>query len=40
MIIYVAWYPAIYGKQPLYFKHAVFSARAAVPAPAYSDKTV
>lgn len=38
MIIYVAGYPAIYGKQPLYFKDDVFSARAAVPAPAYSDK--
>lgn len=37
MIIYVAGYPAIYGKQPLYFKDGVFSARAAVPAPAYSD---
>ncbi|SCZ86417.1 type IV secretory system conjugative DNA transfer family protein [Nitrosomonas mobilis] len=38
MIIYVAGYPAIYGKQPLYFKDDVFSARAAVPAPAFSDK--
>ncbi len=38
MIIYVAGYPAIYGKQPLYFKDAIFSARAAVAAPAYSDK--
>lgn len=40
MIIYVAGYPAIYGKQPLYFQDSVFSARAAVPAPAYSDKTI
>lgn len=38
MIIYVAGYPAIYGKQPLYFEDAVFSARAAVPAPKHSDK--
>jgi len=38
MIIYVAGYPAIYGKQPLYFEDAVFSARAAVPPPARSDK--
>ena len=40
MIIYVAGYPAIYGKQPLYFQDPVFSARAAVPAPAYSDKII
>jgi len=40
MIIYVAGYPAIYGKQPLYFEDPIFSARAAVPAPAYSDKTI
>jgi len=40
MIIYVAGYPAIYGKQPLYFQDSVFSARAAVPAPAYSDKII
>jgi len=40
MIIYVAGYPAIYGKQPLYFQDPVFAARAAVPAPAYSDKIV
>ncbi|PXW89114.1 type IV secretion system protein VirD4 [Nitrosomonas sp. Nm84] len=40
MIIYVAGYPAIYGKQPLYFQDPVFSARAAIAAPLYSDKIV
>lgn len=39
MVIYVSGYPAIYGKQPLYFKDRVFSARAAIPAPKVSDKT-
>ncbi len=38
MIIYVAGYPAIYGKQPLYFEDAIFSARAAVAPPSNSDK--
>ncbi len=38
MVIYVAGYPAIYGKQPLYFKDPVFQARAEVPAPKHSDK--
>jgi len=38
MVIYVAGYPAIYGKQPLYFKDPVFSARAAIPAPEVSDR--
>ena len=38
MVIYVAGYPAIYGKQPLYFKDPVFQARAAVPAPKTSDR--
>lgn len=38
MVIYVAGYPAIYGKQPLYFKDPVFQARAAIPAPKVSDK--
>jgi type IV secretion system protein VirD4 len=39
MVIYVAGYPAIYGKQPLYFQDPVFQARAAVPAPEVSDRT-
>ena len=38
MIVYVAGYPAIYGKQPLYFKDPVFQARAEVPAPRKSDR--
>lgn len=38
MVVYVAGYPAIYGKQPLYFKDPVFQARAAIPAPKVSDK--
>ena len=38
MVVYVAGYPAIYGKQPLYFKDPVFSARAAIEAPTQSDK--
>jgi type IV secretion system protein VirD4 len=38
MVIYVAGYPAIYGKQPLYFKDPEFSARAAIPAPKVSDR--
>ena len=37
MIIHVAGFPAIYGKQPLYFKDPVFQARAKVEAPATSD---
>jgi type IV secretion system protein VirD4 len=38
MIIYVAGYPAIYGRQPLYFQDPVFRARAAVPAPTTTDR--
>ena len=37
MIIYVAGFPAIYGKQPLYFQDPVFAARAAVNPPVSSD---
>jgi type IV secretion system protein VirD4 len=37
MLIYVAGYPAIYGRQPLYFQDSVFTARAAVPVPDRSD---
>jgi type IV secretion system protein VirD4 len=40
MVVYVAGFPAIYGKQPLYFQDPVFQARAAVPAPAASDRLV
>lgn len=38
MVIYVAGYPAIYGKQPLYFKDPIFMARAGVPEPKNTDK--
>jgi type IV secretion system protein VirD4 len=38
MVVYVAGYPAIYGKQPLYFKDPIFQARAAIPAPKDSDR--
>ena len=38
MVVYVAGYPAIYGRQPLYFQDPVFQARATVPAPEKSDK--
>jgi type IV secretion system protein VirD4 len=37
MVIYVAGYPAIYGKQPLYFKDPIFQARASISAPQSSD---
>lgn len=37
MVVYVAGYPAIYGRQPLYFQDPIFTARAAVPAPEKSD---
>ena len=38
MIVYVAGYPAIYGKQPLYFLDGTFQARAEVPPPKVSDR--
>jgi type IV secretion system protein VirD4 len=38
MVIYVAGFPAIYGKQPLYFLDKVFQKRAEVCAPENSDK--
>ncbi|MDI9818641.1 MULTISPECIES: type IV secretory system conjugative DNA transfer family protein [unclassified Legionella] len=38
MVIYAAGFPAIYGKQPLYFKDPVFIARASVEAPTHSDR--
>lgn len=37
MIIYVAGFPAIYGKQPLYFQDPVFAARAAIVQPVKTD---
>lgn len=38
MLIFIAGHPAIYGKQPLFFKDPVFAARAAVPEPKVSDR--
>jgi type IV secretion system protein VirD4 len=38
MVVYVAGFPAIYGRQPLYFQDKVFAARAAVPEPKHSDR--
>ncbi len=38
MVIYVAGFPAIYGRQPLFFQDPIFVARAAIPPPAGSDK--
>ncbi len=38
MVIYAAGFPAIYGKQPLYFKDSVFIARASIEAPKHSDR--
>jgi len=40
MIVYVAGYPAIYGKQPLYFLDEVFLARVSIPPLIDSDCTV
>jgi type IV secretion system protein VirD4 len=37
MVIYCAGFPAIYGRQPLYFQDETFVARAAVPPPKHSD---
>ncbi len=37
MVIYVAGFPAIYGRQPLYFQDPTFAARAAIAPPASSD---
>lgn len=38
MVIYVAGFPAIYGRQPLFFHDPIFAARAAIPPPAVSDR--
>ena len=38
MVVYVAGFPAIYGRQPLYFQDPIFQARARVPAPDKSDR--
>lgn len=39
MVIYVAGYPAIYGRQILYFHDPVFDARSKVPPPRHTDRT-
>ena len=33
MVVYCAGFPAIYGRQPLYFQDETFAARAAIPPP-------
>ncbi|MGE0470520.1 MAG: type IV secretory system conjugative DNA transfer family protein [Nitrospira sp.] len=38
MVIYVAGFPAIYGRQPLFFHDPIFAARAAILPPAVSDR--
>lgn len=40
MIVYVAGFPAIYGRQPLYFQDSIFQARAEIPAPLQSDRLI
>jgi type IV secretion system protein VirD4 len=37
MVVYCAGYPAIYGRQSLYFEDPTFAARATIPAPKHSD---
>jgi type IV secretion system protein VirD4 len=37
MIVSVSGFPAIYGRQPLFFQDEIFSARAAIPEPKCSD---
>ena len=37
MVVYCAGFPAIYGRQPLYFEDQTFAARAAIPPPKHSD---
>ena len=36
MVVYCAGFPAIYGRQPLYFQDPTFAARAAIPPPKHS----
>ena len=40
MVVYVAGFPAIYGRQPLFYQDRVFQKRAEVPAPKESDRIV
>lgn len=38
MVIYCAGFPAIYGRQPLYFHDPIFQARAEIESPKHTDK--
>jgi type IV secretion system protein VirD4 len=38
MVVYCAGFPAIYGRQPLFFQDPTFAARAAVPPPKQQRK--
>ncbi len=38
MLVHVSGYPMVYGRQPLFFKDPIFTARAAVPEPKVTDK--
>jgi type IV secretion system protein VirD4 len=38
MVVYCAGFPAIYGKQILYFKDTEFLAKAMIPAPQETGK--
>ena len=38
MVIYCAGFPAIYGRQPLYFQDPIFQARAEIEAPKDTDR--
>lgn len=38
MVIYVAGFPAIYGKQPLFFQDEIFSMRASIAEPSATDR--
>jgi type IV secretion system protein VirD4 len=40
MIVYIAGFPPIYGKQPLYFQDAILKERAEVAAPRQSDRLI
>ncbi|MFT4059273.1 MAG: type IV secretory system conjugative DNA transfer family protein [Legionella sp.] len=37
MVVYMAGFPMVYGRQPLYFKDPIFLARSSIEAPAKSD---
>jgi type IV secretion system protein VirD4 len=37
IVVYCAGFPAIYGRQPLYFQDPTFAARAKIPPPRRSD---